>query len=256
MIIKFLGTHNSQSKGTKLVSFVINEVLAIDAGSLASGLSFSEQEKVNAILISHAHYDHIRDIPAFVFNNLKRRLLLYGIASALDLVSSHMFNGSIYPKFTEESSFVGQRVVELCPLEPYQTCNIEDFTILTVPMNHGTDAAGLEITSKDGKRLFYSGDTGSGLSYVWSHITPDLLIIDLTFPNRFIKEANNSGHLCPELLKKELDVFSQAKGYLPKIFPVHLYPIYENEIIEEANEVANQLGFTICSLNNDKELIL
>lgn len=256
MNIKFLGMHNSESKGTKLVSFVINEVLAIDAGSLASELSFPEQKKVNAILISHAHYDHIRDIPAFVFNNLERRLRLYGMASALDLVSSHLFNGLIYPKFTEESSFVRHRVLELCPLEPYKTFNIEDFTILPVPMNHGSDAAGFEIASKDGKRVFYTGDTGTGLSYLWNYINPDLLIVDLTFPNRLIKEANSSGHLCPELLKKELETFSRAKGYLPKIFPVHLYPYYENEIIEEANEVADQLGFTICSLNKDKVLIL
>ena len=69
MKIRFLGTHNAESKDTKLISFVIDDVLAVDAGSLASELTFSEQEKIKAILLSHGHYDHIRGVPSFAFNN-------------------------------------------------------------------------------------------------------------------------------------------------------------------------------------------
>lgn len=69
MIIRFLGTHNAESKDTKLVSFVIDDVLAVDAGSLASELTFSEQKKIKSILLSHGHYDHIRGVPSFAFNN-------------------------------------------------------------------------------------------------------------------------------------------------------------------------------------------
>ena len=55
MIIRFLGTHNAESKDTKLVSFLVDDVLAVDAGSLASELTFSEQEKIGVILLSHGH---------------------------------------------------------------------------------------------------------------------------------------------------------------------------------------------------------
>ena len=123
-------------------------------------------------------------------------------------------------------------------------------------MRHVVDAVGFEIISKDGKKIFYTGDTGAGLSNVWDQINPALLIIDLTFPNRFKNEANNSAHLCPDLLKNELDEFRKIKGYLPEIFPVHMYPQYEDEIIREANEIANQLGFKIRSLDSNNELIL
>ncbi|TES84305.1 MBL fold metallo-hydrolase, partial [Candidatus Aerophobetes bacterium] len=67
VIVRFLGTHNAESRNTRLVSFLIEDILAVDAGSLASELSFPEQEKIKAILLSHGHYDHIRGIPAFVF---------------------------------------------------------------------------------------------------------------------------------------------------------------------------------------------
>jgi ribonuclease BN (tRNA processing enzyme) len=67
--IKFLGMHNAESKYTRLSSLLIDDILAVDTGSLTSELSFSEQEKIKAIIISHGHYDHIRDIPTFAFNN-------------------------------------------------------------------------------------------------------------------------------------------------------------------------------------------
>jgi len=35
-----MGVHNAESKDTKLVSFLIDDVLAVDAGSFASELSF------------------------------------------------------------------------------------------------------------------------------------------------------------------------------------------------------------------------
>ena len=72
MIIRFLGTHNAESKNTRLVSFLIDDILAVEAGSLVSELTFVEQSKIKAILLSHGHYDHIRAVPAFAFNNPDR----------------------------------------------------------------------------------------------------------------------------------------------------------------------------------------
>jgi len=46
------------------MSLLVDEELAIDAGSLASGLTFEEQARLSAVLLSHGHYDHVRDVPA------------------------------------------------------------------------------------------------------------------------------------------------------------------------------------------------
>jgi len=48
MRIRFLGTHNAESKNTRLVSFLIDDVLAVDAGSLVSELTFAEQKQIKA----------------------------------------------------------------------------------------------------------------------------------------------------------------------------------------------------------------
>ncbi|MEE8420857.1 MAG: MBL fold metallo-hydrolase, partial [Dehalococcoidales bacterium] len=70
MKIKVLGAHNCESSATRLVSLLIDDVLALDAGSLTSSLTFAAQQKLKAILLTHQHYDHIRDVPAIAMNAL------------------------------------------------------------------------------------------------------------------------------------------------------------------------------------------
>ena len=104
---------------------------------------------------------------------------------------------------------------------------------------------GFEITSKDGKKVFYSGDTGLGLSALWEHISPDLIIVETTFPNRLENRAINSKHLCPKLLKKELKEMRNFKEDYPKVVLVHLSPKDEEEIKKEVKEVSKELNLPI-----------
>ena len=256
MRIKFLGTHNAESKSTRLASFLIDDILAVDAGSLVSELSFTEQEKIRAILLSHGHYDHIRGIPAFAFNNSNRTTKVFATLQTLEMLSSHLVDGVIYPKFTEKTSFLEKQALELITLEPLKPEDIEGYQVLAIPVNHPVGAVGFEITSVDGKSLFYTGDTGPGLASIWEHISPQLIIADTTFPNRFENTAKDAGHLCPEMLKWELIEFHRIKGYLPQVILIHLFPQFEEEIEEEAQEIARELGLSISIAREGKELII
>jgi hypothetical protein len=51
--------------------------------------------------------------------------------------------------------------------------------------------------------------------------------------------------MTPALLKPELVDFRQQKGYLPPIILVHMAPLLENEIREEAAELARELDAKI-----------
>ena len=246
MIIRFLGTHNAESKNTKLASFVIDNVLAVDAGSLASELTFKEQEKIEAILLSHGHYDHIREIPAFAFNNPNHTTKVYATSQTFKILSSHLVDGVIYPKFTKKIPFFLEKPsLKFVDIEPFEYINILDYKVFPLPVNHTIITVGFEITSKDGKKIFYTGDTGPGLSALWNYISPDLMIMDLTFPNRLENRAINSKHLCPKLLKKELTELYNVKGYFPKVVLIHLSPKDEEEIRNEVNEVSKELKLSI-----------
>ncbi len=256
MIIRFLGTHNAESKNTRLVSFLIDDVLAVDAGSLVSELTFPEQKKIKAILLSHGHYDHIRAIPAFAFNNSDRTTKVIATSKTLEILSSHLIDGVVYPKFTSEASFLRKATLQLVSVEPLVRQEIEGYDILAVPMRHNLDGVGFEITSRDRKTLFYTGDTGPGLSSIWGNISPQLIITDVTWPNNLANAAKDAGHLCPEMLKEELIEFRRVNNYLPRVAVIHVSPQHEPEIEREVREVAKSLGTSIDIAHEGEELIL
>jgi len=244
MEVRILGAHHSESATARLVSILVDDVLALDAGSLTSGLSLSEQEKVKSIVLTHHHYDHIRDIPAIAINNYLRTIKVYGTAATLDILSSYLLDGMIYPKFTEKPS-PQSPALKLFTLEPYKEETIEGYKVLALPVYHSVPTVGYEVTSADDKSFFYSGDTGPGLSSCWDHISPQLLIINLTLPNRFEDIAIEASHLTPRLLERELVQFRQVKGYLPPVVTIHMNPQLEGEIRQEIAELARELGAEI-----------
>jgi len=256
MIIRFLGTHNAESKNTRLVSFLIDDILAVDAGSLVSELTFPEQRKIKAILLSHGHYDHIRAVPAFAFNNSDRTTKVIATPKTLEILSSHLIDGVVYPEFTSDASFLQKATIKLVPLEPFKPQNIEGYEVIAVPVPHPLDSVGFEITSSDGKTLFYTGDTGPGLSSIWGNISPQLIIVDVTWPNSLSTAARDAGHLCPKMLERELAEFRRLKGYFPRVVIIHLSPQHEPEIEREVREIAKLLGTSIDIAHEGEELIL
>jgi ribonuclease BN (tRNA processing enzyme) len=130
-------------------------------------------------------------------------------------------------------------------IESQKIEQIEDYSILAVPVNHPVPAVGYQITSHEGKKIFYTGDTGTGLAECWTHVSPHLLFMEVTAPNRHEEFAKESGHLTPNMLKQELTSFQKLKGYLPKVILVHLNPYLEKEIEAEVAEVAEALDNSI-----------
>jgi len=245
MEIRVLGAHNVESATTRLTSLLIDDVLAVDAGALTSSLSLSEQEKVTSILLTHCHYDHVRDVAAIALSisYFRKTIRVYSQASTLDAISNNILNGVIYPDFTEIPA--PNPPLRFCPLEPHRVEDIDGYKVLAVPVKHAVPTVGYQITSGEGKSFFYSGDTGPGLSACWEHISPQLLIMDVTLPNRLEKHAVSGGHLDPRLLGEELAGFKKTKGYLPPVVVIHVSPMFEGEIKEEVEQVAKQLGANV-----------
>jgi ribonuclease BN (tRNA processing enzyme) len=219
--------------------------MAVEAGCLASELTFEEQKKIRWIFLSHGHYDHIRCIPSLAFNcsnGICSCPDVFSIPKTLEVIKTHLIDGIIYPAFDDSASYLGKPTLKLRTMETYRPEVIDGYSLTAVPVKHTIDTVGFEITSQDGKKLFYTGDTGPGLSHLWDHISPQLIIADTTFPNRLEDTARQSGHLCPVLLGNELRDFIAQKGYTPEVILVHLSPEFEPEISRELEQVAEELN--------------
>ncbi len=246
MKIQILGAHNCESQDTKLLSLLIDDILVLDAGGLTSSLSFPAQQKLKAILLTHQHYDHIRDVPAIAMNFYLSgaTINIYSTLPVYDALTAHLLDGKLYPNFLERPQ--GNPTIKFTVIEPHQTEKVEGYSILAVPVNHPVPAVGYQVTSPDGKVVFYTGDTGPGLADCWEYLSPQLLISEVSYPNRLEEFAVKVGHLTPTLLKQELASFRELKGYLPPVVVVHMTSEYEEEIKADIAVVAKDLNSPIA----------
>jgi phosphoribosyl 1,2-cyclic phosphodiesterase len=239
--IQILGAHNIESKNTRCISLLIDGVLAIDAGSLTSGLSLADQQKLRAVLLTHQHYDHIRDIPALGINFYLQEstIDIYATRQVLEVISTNLLNHVLYPDYTATPQ--EKPAVRFHTVIPGRAIKIAGYTVLPLPVKHAVPTIGYQVTGNDGKKVFFTSDTGPGLTDTWRKATPDLLITEVTGPDRYIDFARQSGHLTPALLQKELEAFREINGYLPQIILVHMNPIDEEKIREEIDGVEKSL---------------
>ena len=246
MDIRILGAHNCESQTTSCVCFLVDDTLAIDAGGLTSNLTINEQQKIVAILLTHKHYDHIRDIPGIALNMALRNLSIevYSTVEVCDVIETHLLNGKVYPKFQEMPDT--EPTVRLNVINPYEPQMVDGHEILAVPVNHLETTVGYQVSDKENKTIFYTADTGPALAECWQHVSPQLLIIDVTQPNLNEDFARKTGHLTPDLLEQELVIFREQKGYLPQVVAVHMDTVLEPKIKEEIAVVADNLGIPIA----------
>ncbi len=178
----------------------------------------------------------------FYLNGASTRLL--APASVRDVLEAHFLNGDIYPKFLERPP--QYPALRLTVVEPYRAEEVDGYTVLPVPVNHAIPATGYHVTGADGKSLFYTGDTGAGLTGCWEQVSPQLLIIEATMPGRYGSDAVRTGHLTPPALAGELAAFREKKGYLPRVLLVHTNPYLETEIAADAAQAAKELGIPLA----------
>jgi ribonuclease BN (tRNA processing enzyme) len=240
MKIRFLGAHNSETDKVGLICLLLDGILALDAGSLTSKLSLDQQLGLKAVLLTHPHYDHFRDIPMLGMNLYlnEKKIPVYGSHAVKDTLEQYILNGTVYSKFLEKG------VIDFRAVEPLKPFDVEGYEVTAVPVNHSVPGTGFQVT-RAGTSFFYTGDTGPGLSEAWKHVSPSLLIIEVTASNRYSEFGRTSKHLTPELLKDDLISFKEIKGYLPKVLTVHMNPALEMEIAPELADVSEALACDI-----------
>jgi ribonuclease BN (tRNA processing enzyme) len=245
MIVQILGAHNCESQNSKHTCLLIDDILAMDAGGLSSSLSPESQQNLKAILLTHYHYDHIRDIPALAMNFFLRgnTITVYSTQVVQEALTNYLLNNKLYPDFSKRPP--EKPTVKFTVLQPHKVVQIEGYDILTVPVYHSVPTVGYQVTSPDGKIVFYTGDTGPSLADCWKQVAPQLLIIDVSGADYYQASARENGHLTPALLEQELSSFRTINGYLPEVVTVHMTPHMEKEIESELAGVAHRLDHPI-----------
>jgi ribonuclease BN (tRNA processing enzyme) len=245
MKIRILGAHNISTTKAGCASVIIDDILAVDAGSLTGNLTIEQQEALKAVLLTHHHFDHIKDIPllGMTYFYLRKTIEIYTTQIVSEALTAHLINDVLYPNLTKVPP--QKPPIHLNIFEPGKPLTIAGYSVLPVAVNHAVPNVGYEITSFDAKKVFITSDTGPGLEEAWKQVSPNLIIIETTMANEDENFARGAGHLTPALLLQELESFGRIKGYLPQVVLVHLSPFMEKRIKDEVRHVEKALKLKI-----------
>ncbi len=253
MIVRVLGAHTLESRNTRHTCFLMDGVLALDAGSLCSALTREEQLRVAAVLLTHRHYDHVRDLPTLglATRDQGQPVDVYSLQETLEAVFGRLMDGTLYPDFTQPSA--GPRGPKYRPhsVRPGEALRVLDYQVLPLEVYHGPPALGYVVTDQRGSSFAYTGDLGLGL-LPFCQAAPDLLAVDMSFPNKMVRSAKDGGHLTPALLRDELAI-ARERGYpVPPVLAVHMNPQLQEQIEAELRQVAEELGVEVLIGGEDQ----
>jgi|YelNatPaOPRAMG01_1025707.scaffolds.fasta_scaffold22091_3 ribonuclease BN (tRNA processing enzyme) len=210
MEIRVLGCFGGELPGFRHCCLKIDERLLLDAGAITPVLNLSEQKKIQYILVTHTHLDHIKDIPFLAANLIKeksfrRPVHIVSTAPVIGLIKTHLFNDALWPDFSVLPT-AEWPILKFVEIQAEVDVPIGNYLIRAIPVNHPVPAVGYFI-KQGNTAIIYTGDTGPS-DQIWevANQRPELraLLIETSFPNKLSEVAQKSGHLTPRLLKEEL----------------------------------------------------
>lgn len=248
MKLRVLGADGGVAPGFQTTSFLINQNILIDAGSVASALTLPEQRKIDHIFISHTHLDHVKDICFLadnVFTHRRKPIELISTFEILEILRTHLFNNKIWPDFTKISN--GH-----CPILSYRPIErglqLGKINVDIYPVHHPVPAVGFVIKEEGKNSIVITGDTGpTDLLWEAANKEPKLkaVLTEIAFPNRLEKIAHLAGHFSPGMFKDEMNK-------LQKKVPLLIYHL-KPEYIKELKSEIKALKFPKLKLISSKQ---
>lgn len=216
-----------------LSCFVIDDLVAIDAGSLAMAATDVQREQIRDVVLTHAHLDHIAGLPLFIddlFASLKEPVKVHATEKVLKILRKDVFNWDVYPDFTDLENKQGN-VLKYCRIEDWKPFEVKHLRIKPIKVNHKVPAVGFIIS--DGKtKIAFSGDTAESESF-WKGVNDekdiDYMLVECAFPDELSKIAEDSRHFTPRLLEREI---SKLKHDCP-IYVINIKPMYHEKVVAQ-----------------------
>lgn len=234
MRLEILGCHGGELPGCRTTCFLINDDLALDAGALTSTLSLDKLVKLENIVVSHSHLDHVKDLPLLadlLFGRRRAPVTIHASTDCARALRENMFNGAMWPDFTALPN-AQEPIVRIRSFEVGSAFRVGRYEIQSIPVAHPVESSGFVV--RDGQAaLAMSGDTGP-TDELWRVVNevPNLraMLVETSFPNDLQKLADVSGHLTPRTLRKELGKLDRRQA---EVFLYHLKPAYVERLKRE-----------------------
>ena len=234
MKVRVLGCSGAIAKDCRTTSFLIGDSILLDAGTGVGDLTLEEMGKIDHVLLTHSHLDHIAALPLMldaVSSQRRHPVQVHALAATISALQAHVFNNVIWPDFSAIPSAAS-------PFLQYQAfvsgdvLSIAGVQIEVLPAHHTVPAVGFAVLGDTGWWVF-SGDTERNPPF-WNRINTlkvACLVIETAFSNRERELARRSLHLSPETLAQELANIPLAERY--PVYITHTKPSETALIMDE-----------------------
>ncbi len=237
MQIRVLGCSGSIAAGSRTTSFLLDDNVLIDAGTGVGDLTLDEMARIDHILVTHSHLDHVLSIGLLADSVTRRRMAdsrppvqVYALPATVAALRLHVFNGVIWPDFTRLPDTLNP-VLRFEPVTVGQVLQVGKRRIEVLPASHTVPAVGYAVLASAGAWVF-TGDTGPNPP-LWERLQTlplAALVIETAFRDDEHALATISQHLCPAQLEREL-------ARLPASVDVYITHIKPGEVDAVMSEI-------------------
>lgn len=217
-----------------LLTMVVDDLVAIDAGCLALSCSDAQRQQIRDIILTHTHLDHIAGLPLFIddlFSTLEEPVTVHATQEMIETLERDIFNWTIYPRFSELKNDHGP-VIAYNPFVRGSRFQVRHLAVQSIAVNHKVSATGFVIS--DGtSSIAITGDTAE-TDDIWRacNAAPNLkaVLVECAFPDELTGLAAASFHLTPATLANEL---AKLHGRDFPVYIINLKPMFRDKIVDE-----------------------
>jgi len=238
MEVDILGCYGNIIGEYRATSFLINNSILLDAGTVTEVLDDNRLIQIKDVVITHTHIDHIKGLFPFADELImmgKPGINLFSNNRILEIMTNNLFNNLIWPDFTNIPS-KKEAMINLNAIEPEREVVLNGVSFRPILMTHTVYTVGY-VVKQDAKGFMFTADTGPTKRF-WEAVRDEkgieFIIADVSFPNRMENLAKISGHMTPSMLVEHINRFKL--GHIP-IYITHLKPVFIEEIMAEVKSL-------------------
>jgi ribonuclease BN (tRNA processing enzyme) len=233
MRVRVIGA-GSPTAGFSLSTFVIDDVLALDAGALGWFDTPERQAEIRDIFLTHAHLDHIAGLASFIEN-------VYGLAPdpprihapepVLRVLQDHVLNDKVLPDFVRLSEPPTAPFLQLCPIVAERPYSLGRFHVAAFEVDHTVPTVGYAVNDNEDTVVLVT-DTAP-VPAVMSMLAqvPQLraVFLEASFPSDLAQLAEVTKHHTAS------QFLAAARQFPPavRVFAVHVKPRHVEAITAE-----------------------
>jgi ribonuclease BN (tRNA processing enzyme) len=186
-----------------LSSYIIDGVIAVDAGALGFYGSLAAQARVRHVFLTHMHIDHLASLPTFlenVYGAHPEGVCVHAGAETLDCLQRDVFNGRLWPDFIRISREIQPPYLRTSVLEDGRTVEVEGLRVTPAAVRHVVPTFAFVVEGPSTAVAIVTDTAATEAVWQRCRRTPNLkaVFLEASFPNSEADMAAIAQHLTAE----------------------------------------------------------